>query len=100
MKPKMTPSAAARALAKLTDQDFPTVDVDQEVDEAQAVRLVEAGRRAAGRPSLTAPGTHSPQITLRLPAQLDAGLANAAARTGRRRSELVREALDQYLARI
>ncbi|WP_296138747.1 ribbon-helix-helix domain-containing protein [uncultured Tessaracoccus sp.] len=68
-----------------------TDDVVDEFVEAAA----EA--RAVGRPSLSAPGVHSPSVTVRLPEELNAKLEQAAARTGKRRSQIVREALEALL---
>lgn len=65
-------------------------------DEVVA-ELVEAAR-TAGRPSLTAPGKHSPSVTVRLPESLNERLDAEALRTGRRRSAIVREALEARLA--
>ncbi|MDR1427199.1 MAG: ribbon-helix-helix domain-containing protein [Bifidobacteriaceae bacterium] len=96
--PKMTPAEALATLTTMTDDDFPTIDPTQDIDETQAARLIEAGRKTVGRPSLTAPGTHSPQLTLRLPEAMNIRLNDAAMRTGRRRSDIAREALEQYLS--
>jgi Ribbon-helix-helix protein, copG family len=63
---------------------------------------VEAYARALihrGRPSLTAPGVHSKARQVRLPDTLDARLAEYVARTHTSRSEVMRIALEQYLAR-
>jgi hypothetical protein len=51
-----------------------------------------------GRPSLTAPGTHSPMLHVRVPAELKDQLAHYAEREGRRQSDIVRDALAGYLA--
>ena len=102
MKRKMTPDQALAALEAMTETSFPTAESADSFDETRYDGFVEAGReayaKATGRPSLTAPGARSPQITLRLPGQMDAQLNELAARTGRRRSEIVRDALGQYLA--
>jgi hypothetical protein len=93
----MTPEQARAAIAAMAEADFPTDHDD--IDDAAISRLVAAGRKAAaGRPSLTAPGARSPQITLRLPAQLCRRLDDACAQSGRRRSQVVREALETYLS--
>jgi len=63
---------------------------------------VEAYARALihrGRPSLTAPGVHSKARQVRLPDTLDARLAQYVAKTHTSRSEVMRLALEQYLAR-
>lgn len=53
--------------------------------------------RPAGRPSLSAPGVHSPPVTIRLPESLNAKLQHEAERTGKRRSVIIREALEAAL---
>jgi len=99
LKPRMTREEALAALTTMTEDDFLTVpDDEDDVDDALVARVVEAGRRAAGRPSLTAPGKHSPQITIRLPESVNDQVVDLASRTGRRRSQVVRDALDAYLA--
>lgn len=64
---------------------------DEVVDE-----FVEAATEAhvVGRPSLSASGAHAPSVTVRLPEELNAKLDRAAARTGERRAQIVREALE------
>ena len=94
----MTRAEALALLRAMTNHDFPTVDAAEEPDEAQVSRLVSAGRRTAGRPSLTGTGARSPQITVRLPQEVNDRLSQVASRTGRRRSEVVRDALELYLA--
>jgi len=83
------------------------VDLDKEVvlrsdgtrwTEADAWKESEAIRRSVpGKPSLSGRGT-SPQIGVRLPAELRQRLSERATRDGRRESELVREAIERYLA--
>ncbi|MHB1473990.1 MAG: ribbon-helix-helix domain-containing protein [Dermatophilaceae bacterium] len=63
---------------------------------------VEAYTRALisrGRPSLTAPGVHSKARQVRLPDLLDARLEEHVAMTHTSRSEVMRNALEQYLDR-
>ncbi|WP_414696476.1 CopG family ribbon-helix-helix protein [Pengzhenrongella sp.] len=55
--------------------------------------------RTPGRPSLSGAGETSPSLTIRLPAASRARLDALAARDERRASEIVRDALDEYLAR-
>ena len=83
-----------------------TVDLSQEtvrdkngrpVDEACVQELVEAARRAPGRPSL-AKGT-SPSVAFRLPPELRARAAEIAASEGKTVSQLAREALEARLDR-
>ncbi|MCL1837743.1 MAG: ribbon-helix-helix protein, CopG family [Propionibacteriaceae bacterium] len=104
MKKPITRQVATALLANMTDDDFPTIDPSQDITDEQYKQLVIDGReaysKAVGRPSLTAPGTHSPQVTLRLPESVNAQLSEVALRTGKRRSQIVRDALDEYLAAV
>jgi hypothetical protein len=87
--------------------DAGDVDLDREVvrrddgtriTEAEAAAQGEAiAARLRGRPSLTGHRAHSPQVTTRLPQALRDKLGERAQREGRRPSEIVREALEQYL---
>lgn len=104
MNSRMTPAEAHRALRKMTSAEFVTADnsevlnaagepmTDEDVDQ-----LIDEAHRAAGRPSLTSPGRHSPQLTVRLPEPVYEQLGGLSARTGKRRTEIVREALIEYL---
>lgn len=87
----------------------PDVDLDAEVVRDKSGRRIterraeeiaaDALRKAGvGRPSLTAPGQRSPEIKARVPSELRDRLQKAAQRRGVSASELVREALDHYLA--
>lgn len=51
-----------------------------------------------GRPSLTGPNEHSPQIALRVPRELRDAARRRAAREGKTVSEIVRDALEKHLA--
>ncbi|WP_425402770.1 ribbon-helix-helix protein, CopG family [Jiangella gansuensis] len=51
----------------------------------------------AGRPSLTGTSEHSPRVSARVPADLHALLHDRADREGKRPSEVIRDALDEYL---
>ena len=96
LAPRMTHEEALEAVRYMTDEDFPTAEDDELegiIDEAEIARLIAIGP-PPGRPSLTGPGVRSPQLTLRMSAQLD----DLATRTGRRRSDIVRAALADYLA--
>ena len=55
--------------------------------------------RTPGRPSLSGTKEKSPSLTIRLPKQERARLEQVAAKQGRRTSEVVREALEDYLTR-
>lgn len=70
-------------------QRMTNADVDRIVDEVHAAM--------AGRPSLTAPGTRSPEVKARVPRQTKARLDAVAAKRGTTASEIIREALDAYL---
>ena len=73
MSARMTADEARAALASMTDADFPTAETNEELSEEQYVAFVRDAR-TAGRPSLGKAGTQSPQITIRLPADLNARL--------------------------
>ncbi len=53
-----------------------------------------------GRPSLSAPRVHSPQLKVRVPVKLKAVLELEAQRRGETTSTLIREALEKYLANV
>jgi hypothetical protein len=94
----MTPGQARALLDGMTDADFPTVTLDEAgLTQTEVDDFVEAAHSVMGRPSLTAPGRRSPQITVRLPERVDNRLTAVAVETGRRRSAIVREAVDRYL---
>jgi hypothetical protein len=81
------------------------VDLDVEHVEAAGGRLTEA--RAAelasalesrrGRPSLTGPGRRSPALNLRISEEVRHDLDAVAQQQGRRASDVVRDALAEYL---
>lgn len=87
----------------------PDIDLDVEVvldrrgrriteRRAQEIALDALAKAHVGRPSLTAPGTHSPEIKARVPAELRDRLTATAKARGMSSSELIREALERYLA--
>ncbi len=87
----------------------PDIDLDVEsvpdklgerITEARARELAEVAlhRAGAGRPSLTGPGRRSPEVKARVPIELRDRLQAVAQQRGVSTSELVREALDRYLA--
>jgi len=93
-QPKNSGEASREAARAMLDR---ALDADAAPDTP-----VEAYARALlhrGRPSLTAPGVHSKARQVRLPDTLDARLEQYAARTHTSRSEVMRIALEQYLAR-
>lgn len=69
----------------------------EELSEKDVERIVEDVRTAAGRPSLSSAGT-SPSFNLRMSAATRSRLDEVASDQGRRPGEIVREALEQYLA--
>ena len=94
----MTPARALQALGTMTDADFVTVDSATDLSDADIEELAAHGRRAwAGRPSLTAPGTHSPRLNFRVPQAVKDRLTQVAHTQGRRESDVAREALEKYL---
>lgn len=50
-----------------------------------------------GRPSLTGPKIHSPEIKARVPKKLKVALEREAKRRGETASSIIREALEKYL---
>lgn len=83
--------------------DLDTADVGyrgKRLTEAEAERVADdVLSRTPGRPSLSGAKEKSPSLTVRLPKQDRARLERVAAKQGRRPSEVVREALDDYLSR-
>lgn len=87
----------------------PDIDLDVEVVlDKKGRRITEARAReiaddalakaGVGRPSLTAPGRRSPEIKARVPEDLKERLDIVAAERGTSTSEIIREALTEYLA--
>lgn len=64
-----------------------------------AVEAAEPVSRGPGRPSLSAPGQRSPAMSVRLSVSSRERLVALASKQRRRTSELLREAVDEYLAR-
>ena len=90
------------------DVEVHEVDLDREDVRFRADRLTEARAEAVaeevlsrtpGRPSLSGPGQKSPSVTVRLPKGERTRLDAVAAKQGRRPSAVIREALDEYMAR-
>lgn len=83
------------------------VDLDKEVVlDTNGRRITEARARqiakevhefAVGRPSLTSPGVHSPEIKARVPMKLKKSLQREAKRRGQTSSALVRQAIEEFL---
>ena len=64
-----------------------------------AAQMADSRERRVGRPSLTGQGKHSPSLSLRISAQDRRQLEKVAQQQGRRISDVVREALHEYLAK-
>lgn len=85
----------------------PDVDLDKEVVlDTNGRRITEARARqiarevhefAVGRPSLSNPGVHSPEIKARVPLKLKKSLQREAKRRGVTSSALVRQAIEEFL---
>jgi hypothetical protein len=85
----------------------PDIDLDREVildkdgrriTEARAEQIVEEVIEAVfGRPSLTSPGKHSPEVKARVPIQLKRKLQLEAKRRGETPSAVIRQALEEFL---
>lgn len=54
--------------------------------------------RPRGRPALDGRGGSSPRVAFRVPAEVKLALQRLARATGRRESDLAREALERFLA--
>jgi predicted HicB family RNase H-like nuclease len=85
------------------DIDLDTEDVrdpqGRRITETRAAELAEdALVKVLGRPSLTAPGTRSPEVKARVPKELRDRLVEQAHQRGTSTSSLIREALENYLA--
>ena len=90
------------------DVEVREVDLDREEVRFRGERLTEVRAEAVaeevlsrtpGRPSLSGVSEKSPSLTIRLPRKERVRLDRLAAEQGRRTSQVVREALDDYLAR-
>lgn len=85
------------------DVDLAAEDVrdrqGRRITEEYAQHAAEEALQLArpGRPSLGAPGRHSPRVSFRIPEQTRRRAEQRAAREGRSVSELAREALERYL---
>lgn len=83
------------------------VNLDKEIVlDSNGIRITEARARqiasrthdlAVGRPSLSSPGVHSPEIKARVPLKLKKSLQREAKRRGQTSSELVRQAIEEFL---
>lgn len=94
----LLPSGAVDAA--YDDADVATDDADRTRRFVAAAREFERSHPelVPGRPSLTSPGTESPHVSFRVPADLAAELDRLSAADGVTRSALARRALAEYLA--
>jgi len=87
----------------------PDIDLDKEtvrgkqgrrITERRAQQIAAAviEKAGAGRPSLTSPGMRSPEVKARVPEELRKRLQEAALREHTSSSDLIRKALERYLA--
>ena len=95
---------AAELAAEIERDDYPLGparhrdEFPPEIRELQEQTRRELDRRP-GRPSLHGGGKPSPSLTIRLDPERRTRLGKLAEQTGRTESEIVREALDQYVER-
>ncbi|GIH72626.1 ribbon-helix-helix protein, CopG family [Sphaerimonospora thailandensis] len=91
---------------ELTLDDSSDVDLDAEdiydrrgsrIDQAYVDAAVEHVHRTVGRPSLSAPGERSPQVTFRLSPEEKSAAQALAEREGKTLSQLAREAFARYI---
>lgn len=87
--------------------DGPDVDLDTEdvrllsgerLTTKLANEIVQETSTVLGRPSLTAPGRHTPRVSTRVPPAVVEGLDAIAEREGVSRSEITRRALEEFVA--
>jgi hypothetical protein len=95
--PQVTPETPIGADVDLDQEDIRLADGTQLTAEVAAQIVVDT-RRAAGRPSLTGSGKHSPQVSARVPPALRDAAEQQARREGKSVSQLIRELLERYLA--
>lgn len=109
--PKTRRSTTTRA-PQTFPRDLTVRDVDlaaeevivggKRLTEARAQKLAdraEASTRRRGRPSVSGGSQHSPSVSVRVPEASMGKLDRLVAATGRSKSDLTREALEEYLAR-
>ncbi len=85
------------------DEEPVTLPNGTVLDEAAAEKLGEdvaarAATRRRGRPSLTGPGVHSPKVSSRVTPELRKAIDTIAERDRVRPTEVVRRALEEYVA--
>lgn len=71
----------------------------ERLTEERAAEIADRLGRRSGRPSLTGPGAHSPVLNLRVSQATKEQLEHLAEASGRRQSDVVREALKEYFDR-
>lgn len=85
----------------------PDVDLEREdirladgtrLTRTRAEAIVNQGRHAGGRPSLSGTPSRSPQIAFRVPAEVRDRAVRTAAEEGKTVSQLAREALEARLS--
>lgn len=68
------------------------------ITEKRAQEIAREVINSVGRPSLTGPATHSPEVKARVPRRLKVALEREAERRGQTPSALLRQALEEFLA--
>jgi len=79
-----------------------TVVLDKDgsrITERRARVIAREVVNSVGRPSLTAPATHSPEVKARVPKKLKVALEKEAKRRGQTPSALLRQVLEEFFAR-
>jgi len=72
--------------------------LDNEAAADLGERVAARVARNRGRPSLTHPGVHSPQVSSRVNPELKTAIEDIASRDGIRPADVVRQALQEYVA--
>ena len=72
--------------------------LDNEAAAVLGELVVARVARNRGRPSLTHPGVHSPQVSSRVNPELKTAIEDIASRDGIRPADVVRQALQEYVA--
>lgn len=71
--------------------------LDEQAAAEYGREVADRAARRRGRPSLTAPGQHSPKVSARVRPDVKADLEQYARQHGRRPADVLREALEEYL---
>ena len=97
MAARMTPEQARAALATMTAADFPTeADIFTGDQLEQFVKEGRAAYRKAGRPRVN-PDDETVIISFRAPKTIYSAAKSLAQKQGRDRSDLLREAVTEYV---